>query len=125
MIYKTSLLSLIILFIVIGCSNSSQKDKPDVDKTASEQKKMANDSNVIKVYIEENGVITADGNTLSLKDLDAALSKLKISNGTVYYSRANIEGDPPPESMKVMDILVKYGLPVRLYTDKTFSVPVK
>lgn len=120
MISKTTFLSLAILFIVIGCSNSDQNDK-----ATPEQKNATTDSNVIKVYVEQTGMITANGNSISLKDLDSSFSKLKLSNGIVYYSRANVEGDPPPESLKIMDLIIKYRLPVKLYTDKTFSVVIK
>ena len=125
MIYKTFFLSFAVLFIVIGCSNSNQNDNSKSEKAASEQKKVTVDSNVIKVYVERDGKITANGNVISLKDLDSSFSKLKKSNGIVYYSRANPEGDPPQESMKVMDLIIKYSLPVKLYTDKTFSVIIK
>ena len=125
MIYKTFFLSFAILFILIGCSNSNQNDNSNSDKAASQQKKVTVDSNVIKVYVERDGKITANGNVISLKDLDSSFSKLKTSNGIVYYSRANPEGKPPQESMKVMDLIIKYSLPVKLYTDKTFSVVIK
>ncbi len=125
MIYKTFFLRFAVLFILIGCSNSNQNDKSNSDKAASQQKKVTVDSNVIKVYVERDGKITANGNVISLKDLDSSFSRLKASNGIVYYSRANPEGDPPQESMKVMHLIIKYSLPVKLYTDKTFSVIIK
>lgn len=43
----------------------------------------------------------------------------------VYYSRANVKGEPPSESMQVVELIVKYGLPVKFFTDKTFTVAVK
>ena len=125
MIYKTFFLSFAVLFILIGCSNSNQNDNSNSDKAASQQKKGTVDSNVIKVYVERDGKITADGNVISLEDLNSSFSKLKTSNGMVYYARDNPEGDPPQESMKVMYLIVKYKLPVKLYTDKTFSVLIK
>ena len=117
--------SLVILFTAIGCSNNNRNDKSDVGKTAPEQKIAVIDSNVIKVYVDQTGLITADGNPISLDGLDSSFNKLKISNGIVYYSRANGQAEPPPESMKVMEIVIKYSLPIKLYTDKTFSVLVK
>jgi hypothetical protein len=50
---------------------------------------------------------------------------LKAGDGIVYYSRDNSTQAPPVESMKVMELVVKYSLPIRLYTDKTFTVIVK
>ena len=111
--------------IAVGCSNGDQNDKSIDEKATPEQKDATINSNTIKVFVEQTGLITANGNSISLTELDSAFSKLKMSNGIVYYSRANVEGDPPPESMKIMNLIVKYGLPVKLYTDKTFSVVVK
>jgi len=125
MIYKSSFLSFAVLFILIGCSNSNQNDKSTSDSTASQQKKSTVESNVIKVYVERDGKITANGIVISLKDLDSSFSKLKTSNGIVYYSRANPEGQPPQESMKVMDLIIKYHLQVKLYTDNTYRVLIK
>lgn len=117
--------SLAILLAVIGCSNDKQNDKSDNVRAVPEQKNAIIDSNVIKVYVDETGIITADGSPITLQGLDSSFSKLKINNGIVYYSRANGQGDPPPASMQVMDLVIKYSLPIKLYTDKTFTVVVK
>ena len=124
MLNKTSFLSFVILVTVIGCSNGDQSTKTDDDNTVPEKKAVAVNTNIIKVYVDETGLITANGDLISLAALDSSLSKLKASNGTVYYSRANGQADPPPESMKVMELVVKYEMPIKLFTDKTFSVVV-
>ena len=109
----------------MGCSNSNQTDNPNSGKDTSEQKKVSVGPDIIKVYVEQDGKITANGNVISLKELDSSFSKLKTSNGIVYYSRANPEGQPPQESMKVMDLIIKYHLQVKLYTDNTYRVLIK
>ena len=124
MIIKTFLVSLIIFFIATRCSNNKQSEKTG-DETTAAEKNPAGDANVVKIYIEQDGDLTANGKSISLQELDASFSQLKSSNGMVYYSRENPDGDPPPEAMKVMDLLIKYNLPVKLYTDKTFSVLIK
>jgi biopolymer transport protein ExbD len=129
MIYKTSFLSIVILFILVGCANNNQSDNATVDKTTSvkptEQKTVTIDLNVIKVYVDKTGQITANGNPISLEALDSSFNKLKTTNGTVYYSRDDVQGEPPAESMKVMDLISKHSLSVMFYTDKTFTQPVK
>ena len=125
MIYKTLLFCMAILLIINGCSNNNQDEKSNAVNAAPLEMQTTVDSNVIKVYVEQDGKITADGNEISLNDLDSSFSKLQASNGTVYYSRANAKEDPPQESMKVMELIVKYSLSVKLFTDKTFTVPVK
>lgn len=122
MIYKIFFSTLAILSMALGCSNGNQAE---ADKKKAEQKVLAIDSNVIKVYIDETGAISANGNSISLTDLDSSFSKLKVTNGAVYYSRANGQGEPPPGAMDVLNAIMKYGLSIRLYTDKTFTVIVK
>ncbi len=121
---KASFLSITILVILIGCSNNNQSDKSSSENSTPQQEHDTVDSNVIKVYVYQDGKITADGKEILISNLDSSFSKLK-GNGIVYYSRDNGQGDPPQESMKVMDLIVKYSLPVKLFTDKTFSVIVK
>jgi len=120
--YKTFLSGLSIMMLIIGCSNNKQDGKTGNETV---QKVLAADPGVIKVYVEQNGEVTANGTSISLTDLDSSFSKLKISSGMVYYSRANINSDPPPVSMKVMNLIIKYNLPVKLYTDRTFKVEVR
>jgi biopolymer transport protein ExbD len=111
--YKAFFLYTVLIVLAAACSNNNQGAK-----SAQEKK---TDSSFIKVYVEKDGRITADEKETSLSDLDSSFSRLKSRNGTVYYSRDNGQSDPPPEAMKVMELIVKYKLPVRLYTDKTFT----
>jgi len=124
MTYKTSFLSLAIFATIAACSNSDQGNNTADNNTVPDQKAVIVDTNVIKVYVDENGLIMANGNSVSLANLDSSFSKLKANNGTVHYSRANAKGEPPAESMKVMELVVKYELPIKLFTDNTFSTIV-
>jgi biopolymer transport protein ExbD len=120
--YKTFLLYSIMLLLMTGCANNKQDGEAGKDAV---QKVLAADPGVIKVYVEQDGEITANGTSVSLTDLDSSFSKLKTSRGIIYYSRANTNSDPPPQSMKVMNLIIKHDLPVKLYTDKTFKVEVR
>ena len=120
-----SFLIISTFIILIGCSNDSQNEKNNSETLQTEQEQTSIDSNVIKVFVGLDGKITADGKEISLNNLDSSFSKLKESNGTVFYSRDIGQGEPPQEAMKVMELIVKYGLPVKLFTDKTFTVLVK
>ena len=111
-----------IPLLIVGCSNNQQDGKAG-DETV--QKVLAAEPGIIKVYVDQDGEVSANGTSISLTDLDSSFSKLKTNNGMVYYSRANINDDPPPVSMKVMNLIIKYNLPVKLYTDETFKVEVR
>ena len=109
----------------MACTNSHQGDNSVIDTTTAkemyQQYAVTTDSNVIKVYIDKTGLITANGNLVSLTSLDSSFSNLKKNNGIVYYSRDNTQATVPDESIKVIDLVTKYHLPIRFYKDKTFS----
>lgn len=44
-----------------------------------------------------------------MDSLNKKLIALKGENGVVHYSRANPQGDPPPQCMQVLDLVVKKG----------------
>ena len=121
MVYNLFIVS--IAFFLLACSNGKKNSNSHVAVPIAENIALA-DSNAIKIYVELNGKITADGNEISLTSLDGLLAKLKSRNGIVYYSRANGQGEPPPNAMKVVELVVKNSLPVKLFTDKTFTVIV-
>ena len=121
--YRTPFFCIAIL-LIIGCANNNQNDKSVSEKVTTQEQHAATDSIFIKIYVEQDGKIIADGNDISLNALDSSLSKIKESNGVVYYSRANAQGEPPEQAMQVMELIVKYSLPVKMFTDKTFTVVV-
>jgi uncharacterized protein YcfL len=112
-----------MFFILIAC-NSNQNNNKNADKV-TEETSITIDSNVIKVFVDKSGLITLNGNPSSLSMLDSSFKKLELSKGVVYYSRDNVEARPPEESMQVMELIIKYSLTVKFYTDKTFTQTVK
>ena len=84
----------------------------------------ADEDNVLKVYVDKKGQIKADKKKVSLEKLDAQMSALKQDKGVVYYSKANNGGDIAETSLAIMELVVKYGLPVRFFLDKSFKNPV-
>ena len=118
---KQLLVTIVVLTLLSGCiGQQSINNQDNKNKTVE-----LNDQDVLKVYVDEKGEITSNGNHISLEDLDVQLKELKDKNGTVYYSRANVTNNPPEESMMVIKLIVKYELPIKFYTDKTFKTPAK
>jgi biopolymer transport protein ExbD len=122
---KKTFLILACFSVLIGCNTNKRSDGTDVDKITAkepeEQKELIIDSNIIKVYIDKTGQIAANGNPVSLANLESSFSVLKKHNGIVYYSRDNSQPDPAAEYMKVIDLITRYGLPIKFYMDKTFT----
>lgn len=88
---------------------------------AAPAKALQPDANVLKVYVEKNGTIYANGARVTINDLDNELKKLKDQNGIVWYSRDNLSEDPSREAMAAVDEILEYELTVKFYADKNFT----
>jgi hypothetical protein len=71
------------------------------------------------------GVIAVNGQVVSVADLPQTLSSLKPRPTEVCYSRANVQGEPPPAVMAVIQAIMALHVPVSFYTDKSFKTRVK
>ena len=76
---------------------------------------------VAKVSVLSSGRLLLNGAPTDLAAVEAEFKRLQAINGTVWYYRESAEGDPPPEAMSVMELVVKYKLPVSLSTKADFS----
>jgi len=117
-----TIFTFLLVFLIFSCGQNNQNKNVMSEPAGSA---LTTDTNVIRVYVDSSGIISADGEMVTIMELDSAMKNLKGKNGTVYYSRDNITGAPPQESLKVMEIVVKYKLPVKFFTDKTFTEAVK
>jgi biopolymer transport protein ExbD len=116
----------ILLFVISVCIFSSCEEKQEHKNESSMQdqsteQNLVNDTMHIKIYVDAAGKITADAKEINLTNLDTVLRQLAKKGGGVWYSRDNAAKEPPKESMQVMDLIVKYSLPVKFYTDKDFQ----
>jgi hypothetical protein len=76
--YKFSFLGSILLFVIlIGCSDNNQSDKSNSENSTTPNEQATVDSNVLKVYVYQDGKVTADGKEISLSNLDSSFNKLK------------------------------------------------
>ncbi len=110
-----------LISVFSSCNNELIIENPNQKKESME----LNEHAVLKVYVDKDGKISANNVIVRLVILDEQLKDLKDKNGIIYYSRANVTSEPPEESMKVMQMVIKYELPIRLYTDRTFTTPIK
>lgn len=109
-------LLLIIAFLIISLTIGiiSCDEKPKENSISK--------SDNLKVYIDGNGTISIDDVVKTIEDLESAFKKLKETNGTVHYSRAqDYEGDV---SIEVINLVTKYNLPLAFYTDDSFTEKV-
>ena len=78
-------------------------------------------TNVLKVKVTADGEVSADGQPLSLEQLADRVAQLKQARGIVWYHRANPSGEPHPNAMKVLQLVVENKLPIRLSANPDFS----
>ena len=74
------------------------------------------------MYVDKTNQITANSKRVTLAELDTLLYSAQSKNAMVFYSRYNAQAyEGPQASLKVLDLFVKYRLPLRFYTDSTFK----
>ena len=76
---------------------------------------------VAKISVLSNGTVMLNGRQVAMAVLDAELKQLKASNGIAWYYRENAQAEPQPEAMAVVELIVKYQLPVSLSSKPDFS----
>ena len=110
--FRRSCLTIAVLLLAssVVLGNSSSEDCPD---------------SAARIYMDGVGVIAVNGQVVSVADLPQTLSSLKPRPTEVCYSRANVQGEPPPAVMAVIQAIMALHVPVSFYTDKSFKTRVK
>ena len=80
----------------------------------------------IKVRVFPSGEVEADGQNITLPQLDERLAAIKAANGIVMYYREpgadeSPERELPAHVTQILDLVVKRGLPIALATKSDFS----
>jgi len=78
-------------------------------------------SPILKVSVRVTGAVLLDGEPISLDGLGTKLEGLKADRPVVWYHREAAEGEPPPEAMQVMKLVVDKQLPISLSSKADFS----
>jgi hypothetical protein len=82
---------------------------------------MADSPNIVKVAVTRGGEVTANGKRTTLEDLDSICRGLAEHKGKVWYYREAPKEEPHPIARKVLDIIIRYDLPVRLSSKPDYS----
>jgi len=75
----------------------------------------------LRISVLSSGAILLDGQPVDLADLDAALMSAKETSGSVWYYRESVPAEPPPLARTVLELLVKWKLPISLSSKPDFS----
>jgi len=74
-----------------------------------------------KVSVLSSGKLLLDGKPTDLKRIEEDFRKLKEAGGSVWYYREAADTEPPPEGPAVVQLIIKYRLPVSFSTKPDFS----
>lgn len=111
--------------LMTGCRqqaiDTANNDSTFTLESAPPIAQQTNDADVLKVYVEKNGTIFANGTQVTITELDSQLQKLKEKNGMVWYSRDNLSDDPSREAMAAVNEILQYELSVKFFADKEFK----
>jgi len=75
----------------------------------------------LRISVFSSGAILLEGQPADLADLDAALKSAKETSGSVWYYREGVHSEPPPIARTVLELVVKWKLPISLSIQPDFS----
>ena len=122
-IQKLYILLLPVFILCCNTKNNSNSSKTvEAKKSIKEiaQSPFDDSSMYLRIYIDRNERITLNGNPISKKNVDIRLQNLKSIDGLVFYSSYDIKEDTPKEG-QVIDLIKKYQLGIKTFTDSTFT----
>jgi hypothetical protein len=83
------------------------------------------DAPSMKIWIFKTGSVEVDGKLVEVESVGPMLAELAQRKGEVFYGRDAAEEDPHPNGMKVLQMVIGTGLPVRMGTKRDFSDAVR
>jgi len=77
----------------------------------------------VRAYAD--GTVALDGHTISMDDLRESLAKHKSRKGVVWYYRENNKrGEPHPNALQALQIIVEARLPISMSDKEDFSTVI-
>jgi hypothetical protein len=101
------IICLLFAALLIGCSPKKEapSEKPPI----------------LKISVNQAGTVLANGNEVSIAELNAELSDLKSQTGVVWYYREAGQEKPPTIAGEVISSLIEYQLPISVSSKPDFS----
>lgn len=102
-----------------GCDSGADSGR----SSAPSQQRSGQSKEVPRVEIQvlASGEVQITGVPKSLPEVDKALASLVREGGEVWYYRENAAGDPHPNAVAVIELIVKHQLPISMSTKPDFS----
>lgn len=74
-----------------------------------------------KVTVTRTGAIFYNGAPTTLEKLREQLIQLRQAKGVVWYYRETAEGEPAPQAMEVVKLVIENRLPISMSTKPDYS----
>jgi hypothetical protein len=119
----TPLVILALCAGVVACrSSSGPKPSPSASPSAAASAALAPGAKSVKIWVTATGTIELDGKPSNMQTIEAILPELAKRDGAaVYYGRDGAGGEPHPDAMKIVKLVVANKLPIRMSSTKDFS----
>ncbi len=109
---------LLALPLLAGCQGEPTKP---VNAPEEPDKPDPNGYKLVKFIVFVNGEITANGQPITLKQVESRLQKVKSAGGTVWYHRENPDDQGHPNALKFVQLVAKNQLPMKHSEKADFS----
>jgi hypothetical protein len=125
----TTLMKLVIVLAVLCCGayltacRSCSEENTSSATTSSPVPPP--DAPSLKIWISKTGAVEINGKEVDMDAVGPMLAELAPRKGEVFYGRDAPEEDPHPNGMKVLQMVMATGLPVRMSTKRDFSDAVR
>ena len=106
---KSIIVVCIITGILVGC-----KKEPSLQD-------VINYDVVIEVSVLLSGEVSADGEKISMSQLDKRFAEISKQNGVVWFYREIGEQEPPPVATEVLQLVIKHQLMINISNTPDFS----
>ena len=117
-------MKLAIVLIVLCCNANLTACRCDSEPNASSTTSPPvppNDAPSLKIWISKTGSVEINGRQVELESVGPMLVEHAQRKGEVFYGRDAAEEDPHPNAMKVLQMVIASGSPIRMSTKRDFS----
>jgi hypothetical protein len=76
---------------------------------------------IARISALASGALLLNGRPADLASIEAEFKDLQKKHGAVWYYRENLRAEPSPAATQVIELVIKYRLPVSFSTKADFS----
>jgi biopolymer transport protein ExbD len=126
---KEATLMKLLIVLTVFCSGANLTAcRSGSDQNASSttsQPAPPTDAPTMKIWISKTGSVEVNGRQVEVESVGAMLTEHAQRKGEVLYGRDAAEEDPHPNAMRVLQMVMASGLPIRMSKKRDYSDAVR